>query len=141
MNGVKYRTGKAVYRSETQRSDEVLRNRKVFAKLIGNLIVLRRPLIYVDETTYNTWQMKAKSWSSSESPNLHARNNKRWNTTVYGAVGECLAYPVFMLGNTTNGEDFRRFVMQVKNALSSAYIGTKPIFLYDAAKAHTAHTS
>lgn len=50
-----YRTGKAVYRSETQRSVEVNKNRRIFARLIGNLIESNRPLIYADETTYNTW--------------------------------------------------------------------------------------
>ena len=123
------------------RSAEVKRLREVFAKLIANLIELRRPIIYADETTYNTWQRKAKSWSTRESPNIHARNNKRRSVTVYGAIGSCLAYPVFTLGGTTNGIEFRRFIIDVKDAFRSNHNGVKPIFLYDAAKAHTAYAS
>ena len=85
--------------------------------------------------------MKAKSWSSREKPNVHARNNKRWGCTVFGAIGECLAYPVFMLGTRTNAEEFCWFIEKVKNAVKSSYSGVKPIFLYDAAKAHLATDS
>lgn len=61
--------------------------------------------------------------------------------TVYGAIGNCLVYPVFKLGGTTNSVEFKRFILDVKDALGSNHVGTKPVFLYDAAKAHIAGTS
>ena len=101
-HGIKFRTGKEVYRAETAQSALVRRRRLVFAKLLATLINRGKPIIYCDETTYNTWQLKAKSWSLNKNALVHARNNKRMGKTVYGAIGHCLNNPVFKLGRTTN---------------------------------------
>ena len=101
-NGLKYRTGQAVYRKEMSTSDQIKDQRLNFAKLIANLIAKGKPLIYTDETTFHTWMLKAKSWSKKKGSVLHARNNLRMGVTVYGAIGDCLERPVFELGSSTN---------------------------------------
>ena len=52
----------------------------------------------MDETTFNTWQLKPKSWALAEHKNLHVRPGPRFSVTVYGAIGHPLNKPVFMLG-------------------------------------------
>lgn len=140
-NDIKSRTGMAVYRQEISNTVELRRKRLVFAKLIANLIAEHKPIIYQDETTFHSWLLKAKSWANKESPNLHARNNKRLGVTVFGAIGACLSRPVFKLGTSTNQAEFREFAREVKLAVLPVYQNRKPIFVYDGAKAHTTRES
>ena len=59
-------TGKATYRRYINQKDNIDDKRKAFAKLLGNLIRAKKPIIYVDETTFNSWSLKKKSWASSD---------------------------------------------------------------------------
>ena len=52
-------------------------------------------------------------------------------TTVYGAIGDCLESPVFILGESTNKAEFGAFLLKVKAKLKANYAGVKPIILYD----------
>ena len=61
QNGIRYKTGKAVYRTEVARSREMKSCRLVFSRLIANLIIKGSPMIYMDETTFNTWQFKSRN--------------------------------------------------------------------------------
>ena len=54
-------------------------------------------LIWMDETTYSSVQMKAKSWSRKQDPVLHAKNNRQMSVTVFEAISPCLV----------NGRDIR----------------------------------
>ena len=42
-----------------------------------------------------------------------------------------------MLGRSTNAEEFQAYLMVVKTKLKSRYARTKPILIYDGARAHT----
>jgi hypothetical protein len=133
----------SVYRQEMARTGELVEKRQVFAKLLATLVDANKPLIYVDETTFNTWQMKAKSWSKRDQPLYHARNSKRITVTVYGAIGHCLQRPVFRLGCSTNAEEYKRFLTEVHENLKPevTFNRAKPILLYDGATAHTSNAS
>ena len=54
-------------------------------------------LIWMDETTYSSVQMKAKSWSRKQDPVLHAKNNPQMSVTIFEAISPCLV----------NGRDIR----------------------------------
>ena len=54
-HGIRYRNGKAVYRSEAAKSVTIMRRRQVFSKLLATLISTHKPIIYCDETTFNSW--------------------------------------------------------------------------------------
>lgn len=77
-----------------------------FAKMMGNLIQRATPIIYMDETTFNSFTIKKKSWSTREHINLHHIDNKWFTVTVYGAIGSCLTEPVYMFGQSTNMEKY-----------------------------------
>ena len=49
-----------------RRTAELVEKRGVFAKLLASLVFANKPLIYVDETTFNTWMLKKKSWSKKD---------------------------------------------------------------------------
>ena len=66
QNNIRLRTGMAVYRQEMRRTAEIVEKRNVFAKLLASLVAANKPIIYVDETTFNTWMLKAKSWSKKD---------------------------------------------------------------------------
>ena len=68
---------------------------------------------------------------------MHGRNDKRFGVTIYGAVGACMARPVYTFGSSTNRNEFQDFVVQVKAAIKVQYSTTKPFFLFDGHLAHT----
>ena len=48
-------------------------------------------VLYVDETTFNSFTVLKRSWSTKEDPNMHAGAQKRFSTTIFGAIGQPLA--------------------------------------------------
>lgn len=62
----------------------------------------------MDETTFNSYVVKKRSWANNkDEPLLHHRNNLRHNWTVYGAIGNCLKKPaVYSLGLSTNQHEY-----------------------------------
>jgi len=135
-NGIAWKTGKAIYRKEKSLEKTLQKERFVFARILAKLIEEKVPLIYMDETTFNTWQMKTKSWSSKSDIVYHHRPSTRLGITVFGAIGNCLKKPMFMTARSTNKEDYMRFMNQVKEQVRDLR-GRKPVLLYDAHRAHT----
>ena len=61
-NGIKFRTAKKNYMIAIARRPQLIPVRKEFAQLLGNIIEKELPLIYVDETTFNTQTCQRRSW-------------------------------------------------------------------------------
>ena len=51
---------------------------------------------------------------------------------MYGAIGNCLAKPVFMISKSTNKEDFLSFLKLLKRSIGRS----KVFFVYDNHRAH-----
>ena len=99
-------------------------------------------LIWMDETTYSSVQMKAKSWARKQDPVLHAKNNRQMRVTVFGAIGTCLQNGrVMRLARSTNKQDFMAFLVEVKQAVLPRFRSQLQILLYDGARAHTCRDS
>ena len=108
----------------------------MLANVLAVIYKLSRPIIYVDETTFNTFMKpKPKSWSLKAKHNLHPVADKRHSTTVYGAIGNCLYEPVFYFGKSTNQVDYRAFLCKVKDKLR--YTVEKPFLFFDGHRSHT----
>ena len=69
---------------------------------MGNILRLKKPICMMDETTFNTWQLKAKSWSHPDQINEHVRPGPRYSVTVYGCIGLPLTKIVYKIGSSTN---------------------------------------
>ena len=134
-NGLRYVTGRTVYRAAVTHSARLDRARVRFGTFLGNVLAAKKPLVYQDETTFNTWQLKAKSWALPGVRNEHARPGPRYSVTVYGAIGACLTQPVFSLGDSTNQVEFRQFVRKVKRHQKATVAG-KPLLFVDGHAAH-----
>ena len=63
--------------------------------------------------------------------------------TVFGAIGTPLSRPLFMVGDSTNEIQFRRFIRRLKERVRTDLAGKKkmPILLLDNASAHKTHIS
>lgn len=79
-----------------------------FAMQLTEIAYKRRPepLIYIDETTFNTWQRNSKSWMYPETPVKLPIRSHRKSITLYGAIGNCLSHSVFITAGSTNEIDF-----------------------------------
>ena len=65
----------------------------------------------MDETTVNSHMRLSKAWSYADKPVKTLIGRKRYGgVTIYGAIGNCLKKPVFMLGESTNIEEFEEFM-------------------------------
>jgi hypothetical protein len=73
------------------------------------------PIIYLDESSFNSWCTANKVWQKRDSPVEVVINPQRTAVTVYGAIGNVLNSPIFTTGNSTNKEDFMRFLALIKN--------------------------
>ena len=111
--------------------------RYAFARLLAKLIQEKKPIIFMDETTVNTWQIKTKSWSSKTDIVEHKRPSTRIGVTVFGAIGNCLKNPVFRTAKSTKKHDYIEFMRLVKEQVRSIHHNQKPILLFDAHRAHT----
>jgi hypothetical protein len=100
-NGVKLRTAKTVYRTAIENASKLHPLRLEFARLIANFKADNYPVIYVDETTFSTWETQKRSWSHKDHVNVHVRNNAQFRCTVYGAIGACMESPTMIIGSKT----------------------------------------
>jgi hypothetical protein len=67
--------------------------------------------IYVDETTFNTWQRPDRAWMrSDERVRIPLDSTRVGRVTLYGAIGDGLRHPVFHFGRSTNTIDFLEFL-------------------------------
>ena len=135
-HGVYYRAAKKVFELARFFGPAKDRERETFALLLVNAIVQRRPLVYVDETTFSRDTILRKSWAARATPNHHAMPGIRRSITVYGAIGTCLTTPVYhyVEGQSTNGDDFIDFLAMVAAKVRP---GTgKPLLVMDQHPGH-----
>ena len=98
--------------------------------------------VWMDETTYSSVQMKAKSWARKQDPVLHPKNNRQMRVTVFGAISPCLHNGrVMRLAKSTNKQDFMGFLVDIKTSILPKYRSDIQVLCYDGAKAHTCRDS
>ena len=68
-----------------------------FAMKLNTIIKDGRPVIYVDETTFNSWIVSDKSWSHAETPVYQIISDQRYSTSVIGAISTSFEKPVYIL--------------------------------------------
>ena len=64
----------------------------------------------MDETTFHTWLHTPRSWMKPGERVRVSLPGRVGRVTLYGAIGSGLRKPVFMLGDSTNIEEFKQFV-------------------------------
>ena len=91
--------------------------------ILASIIATNKPLIYVDETSFQLQMIKSKSWSAREFPNQNLiQTNFDIQITVFGAIGNCLTEPVFTLLHGTQTENYIRFLYDVVAKLNPRFL-------------------
>ena len=108
-----------------------------YARMLKNVIDGDKALIYVDESSFNTWRRINKTWAPKYNViNLPQQDSRGHGLTVYGAIGTCLKKAVFTLGESTNPEGYCAFLREVRRQ----FIGRADEEIYVVADGHKAHS-
>ena len=75
--GIKYSRPQIVFTSYIKKRDVIDNQRKEFSKILSKILNANEPIIYVDETTFNTWTRRAKTWQKPSQPVEVYLNPKR----------------------------------------------------------------
>ena len=71
--------------------------RQEYAQMLKALIDSEKPVIYVDESSFNMWKRSNKTWAPPGSTiYIPIANSRNSSITVYGTIGTCLKQAVFM---------------------------------------------
>jgi hypothetical protein len=74
-----------------------------FALEISPLIASEKAVVYFDESSFNMWMRKNKTWMRPDDPvPVILNKNRGENVTIYGAIGCCLSKALFMQTKVTN---------------------------------------
>lgn len=138
FKGIKYKATKSHYDTALRNRTELDVQRKSFAHLLANVILVNRPLIYLDESSMNNWQLQNKAWCSTNKAIKISRADTRFSTTLYAAISSnALNSPVYLkVRKTTNQIDYRRFVIKIAGSLKPGLINMKPFLLFDGHSSH-----
>ena len=136
-HGVRLRQAKKVYRYVRMNEAALEADRRAFAVTMGNLMAKGTPVIFADESTFQSNHVQSKSWSLRDHPNQHYIDPVQASVTVYGAVGEALTKSVWYLGRSTNQNDYTNFITIVAKHIKADVKHQKPLLLYDGHPVHT----
>ena len=77
--------------------------RKQFAVQLAQLMHEKVPIVYFNESGFNSWLRPTHTWGTKAEPIKLVINERRVGSiTVYGAISPFLRHFVYMLGTSTN---------------------------------------
>ena len=137
-NGVKYLQAKKARRVTSAHEARLELERVDFANRIHTLEQQGEGLIYFDETTFQIWPKPTRTWQHSSALIAAPENMKFYSAvTLYGAVGRPLKNGYFyMIANTTDITETKRFLVELAGALKNQYSRQKPYLIMDNHPAH-----
>ena len=129
-HGIRWLTVGTCYAISIQNMPQLTPQRHLYARLLSNIILANKPLIYCDESSMNCWDLPKKTWSYSTEEITIPKNDSRLSVTLYAAISpNALSSPVFYLSRkTTNQQDFRSFLIKIKENVKST-ITSKPFLV------------
>ena len=96
-------------------------------------------LLFIDESSFHSWLAKGKAWQREDQVIEVPLNKDQHRITVFGAIGTALKNNMFCeLYNTTNGENFCKFLPLLKANLRNQYSKRKVYLCIDN---HVGHRS
>ena len=138
--GIRYiRAAKEYHRKEVIALGSSNEPQKEFARKLAKLRKDKaKYVIYIDETSFNSWEVPKKTWACPSKP-ISIRLNKRRGkgVTIYGAIGEAVNGVLHMVSRSTNKKDFVRFLVLLRK--KCLVDETKELYLV--IDNHNAHTS
>ena len=102
-HGIKRRKPNTVYLRAMRQQKKLDEERLAFAHKLGEILLAKASIIYVDETTVNSFMRLSRTYSYYDWPVSQTLNMSRLGgLTIYGGIGVCLRHAVFTIGKTTN---------------------------------------
>ena len=121
-----YATNYVYQQSLNANSNELRR----FAVEIGDLVDKEKPVVYFDESSFNMWMRKNKTWMHPDEPIPVVLNKNRGeNVTVYGAIGTCLPRALFCQTKVTNELATIDFMKRLRELANENMRPSEPIHL------------
>ena len=74
-HGIRWLSVGQCYDSSLRNYAELLPQRQAYAQLLSNIILTRKGVVYIDETSFNCWDMPKKTWSNPNEKIVIARND------------------------------------------------------------------
>jgi transposase len=106
-----YATNYVYQQSRNAKTNDLRR----FAIEIGDLVEKDKPIVYFDESSFNMWMRKSKTWMRYNEPIPVVLNKTRGeNVTVYGAIGVCLSKALFLQTKVTNEQATINFMKKLR---------------------------
>lgn len=138
-HGVKYRDVKRRFKHCLAKQPHLSAERQKMAVLLGSLLCSDSPIIYMDETSVRAQDCPRRSWATRSDPSVHyVDNDGSLSITVFGAIGTCIP-PTFMLADSTNAQDYKKFVRLVAGKVPPDV--RKPLWFFDGHAAHARRES
>ena len=101
------------------------RERWQFAASLFDLVHLsNRPnVVYFDETSLNLWPTISHTWSGAGDERVEIPKNVKRGSgiTVYGCIGERMRQALFYHADSSNSEDFQKFLKLVRKNFDDPY--------------------
>lgn len=106
-----------------------------FAALLTELILQKKPIIYMDESSLHFHLRNPKTWTTAAFPVIKELGSRRFSgVTVFGAIGESIGGGLFMTAKSTNTDDCLKFVRLLIDRLRPREI--RPYIVLDNHSAH-----
>ena len=95
-NGVKWKKMTKQLHAESLEPNKKYIERMVFAFKLNKIISQNKPLIYMDETTFNLFMKQSKGWYYKEDEfEVPLPKKREEGFTLMGALGNCMHKPFF----------------------------------------------
>ena len=113
-----------------------------FAKDLTAMLMLKKRIIYIDQSSWNLWDKHqiAKTWQHHDNPIRHEINTTRLkNVTIYGACSNFLDQLVFELHPTTDKNALKHFLLTLQSKIEEKHLPTPITLVLDNHPSHYAH--
>ena len=136
--GVRYQAADCVLANAS--SAAYAQQRVQFARQLVSLLIMKRRIIFADETSTNMWAGASyikKIWQFPSQPIQHKLSNQRLKSvTLIGAVSSFTKAPIIGIYNKTDTQSWKEFLVDLKAMLDKEHIRTKVFLVIDNHSCH-----
>ena len=104
--------------SKMRKADQIKNKQREFVHLVGNLRSREELVIYIDETTFNVWQIPPRISARSDDLDVNISSNRGSSYTLIGAIDSFRGgryYTAFKGSNSSN--KFLEFLIGLHNSI------------------------
>jgi hypothetical protein len=112
---IKYRKPKYSYLSKMRKADQIKVKQKKFVEKVTRLRMSEELIVYIDETTFNVWQIPSHVWARPDDLDVAISSKRGSSFTVIGAIDSIKGLRYYSVFNGTNTQQtFHSFLLNLK---------------------------